>query len=52
MESSHLNKKLIEKVGKRLWNVQGALKGLNGLFTQGNREVCFEGDIFFGIGQK
>lgn len=48
---NHLNKKLIDKVCDRLWEVEGSLKGLGGLFTKSLNNFCFEGEEVFGIGQ-
>ncbi len=47
----HLNKKLVFKICDRLWVANGSLKGLGGLFTQGTREMSFEDEEFYGVGQ-
>ncbi len=47
----HLTKKLIDKTCERLWTINGSLKGLGGLFTTGARDICFDGEEFYGVGQ-
>ncbi len=47
----HLTKKLIDKTCERLWRINGSLKGLGGLFTTGARDICFDGEEFYGVGQ-
>ena len=47
----HLTKKLVDKTCERLWTINGSLKGLGGLFTTGARDICFDGEEFYGVGQ-
>ena len=47
----HLTKILIEKTCERLWTINGSLRGLGGLFTTGARDICFDGEEFYGVGQ-
>ncbi|USN48526.1 MAG: hypothetical protein H6626_05385 [Pseudobdellovibrionaceae bacterium] len=46
----HLTQKKLDVVCNRLWHAHGSLRGLGGLFTQGNRDTVFEDGELYGVG--
>lgn len=47
----HLNKKKVEAVNDRLWQVESGLKGLGSLFKNQSRHASYSQDELFGLGQ-
>lgn len=47
----HLTKKLVLKNCENIWAVASSLRGLSGLFNSGARDICFDDEELFGIGQ-
>lgn len=44
------HKKMIDKITERLWITSSSLNGIGGLFTTGARDLCLNGNEFYGIG--
>ncbi len=42
----------VKNITNKLWELEGALRGIGALLQQQNNSPCYSGDDLFGLGQS